>query len=77
MNSPRTKIKASTLVSGDYYLQRAGTFVRRIEGFDGDNVYWSDRIGEGRCTKQSFVNRCPHQATSEEVEALYKAPLEL
>jgi peptidyl-tRNA hydrolase len=59
------------LRSGGNYLQAGGHFVRHIEAIVGKQVYWRDRVGAGRCTKETFIKNCLCEATEEEVAELY------
>jgi hypothetical protein len=42
-------------VGGRY---QRGIFIRTITKIVGDDVYWSDDSGAGRCTKQVFIKKC-------------------
>jgi hypothetical protein len=65
---PREKLRVTTLQEGGHYLQASGSFVRRIERIIGNDVFWHDRIGPGKCTRQTFVKNCVYEATTEEIE---------
>ena len=69
----REPIRVATLREGRYYLQSSGNFVRHIDQIVGNDVLWHDRVGSGRCTKQTFIKNCIYEATPEEIKALYEA----
>jgi hypothetical protein len=43
-----------TLVEGAFYPHRNGHFVRRITAIVGQDVYWTDQVVPGRCSKGRF-----------------------
>src|SRR5580658_8707676 len=42
------------LFVGGKYVSQSGNLVRLIERLEGDDVYWRDDIGAGRCAKGTF-----------------------
>ena len=68
----REKLRVSTLQEGRYYLQSGGHLVRYIDRIVGNDVCWHDRAGPGRCTRQTFVKNCKHEATPDEIQRLYE-----
>jgi len=54
------------LLVGESYLHRNMIFVRTIERIDGKDVYWRDKVGPGRCTKEVFQKLCIGVAPKDE-----------
>jgi hypothetical protein len=40
---------------GGRYIQERGNWVREIEAIHGDDIHWRDKVGDGRCSRQSFA----------------------
>ena len=43
------------LFVGGRYVQERGNWVREIEAIHGDDIHWRDKVGDGRCSRQSFA----------------------
>jgi hypothetical protein len=58
MEAPLSQAKAlrkwPQLVEGAFYQHHKGHFVRRITEIIGQDVYWTDQIGPGRCSQTCF-----------------------
>ena len=67
-NPSREQIRVATLRVGGYYLQSSGHLVRHIDQIIDKDVFWHDRVGSGKCTKQTFIKNCSYEATREEIE---------
>lgn len=39
---------------GARYIAKGGHFVRTIERINGDDIFWCDQVGSGRCSRESF-----------------------
>ena len=56
------------LIIGKRYSSSSGHAVRVIEKIHGDDVYWPDDVGSGRCSRERFEEWvAPFPANSPEV----------
>lgn len=73
--SPKKKgIGTRDLVVGGRYLHNNGLFIRQIYKIDGDDVYWLDDVGPGRCKRSVFLRACPSFAEDNSALKLSAGP---
>ncbi|GAB5417024.1 MAG: hypothetical protein Crog3KO_17980 [Crocinitomicaceae bacterium] len=70
------RANAHRLEVGKTYLHQNLRSLRKITEIDLSHVYYEQGYRLGCCSKKSFVNLCPSEATKEEISFLteYKKP---
>jgi hypothetical protein len=71
------QLRTKQIKIGGSYRHRGGLSVRTIDAIDGNTVYWHDHVGNGHCTKQTFLKLCISIATDQDIDQVQESVEEL